>query len=181
MDQAAPWLSQGDIFSSAPILDVVIDSGVATAAMPMGPAVLLTHDCAMDKAKRDGRPRAEFLQFAALRSLADALSTEQAGNLRRARDGVAPFDFLYIGPVGQLGESFLLLSDPYYLPMTYFDVMCREYEGQVAVDGSSELRAAAGQHDTRIGRLSADRVELLRRKMIAFWTRLDPGARATQL
>lgn len=56
-----PWLGQGDIFRAVPVIVVrLVGAGNVEAEATTGPAVLLTHDCAMDKPdKVTGSPRVE--------------------------------------------------------------------------------------------------------------------------
>ncbi len=173
MEAHRPWLAQGDIFRAVPVLEIeVLPSGQAVASLPTGPAVLLTHDCAMDKAYSDGRPKYERLQFARLRATA-GLPQERRANLQGSRGAVAPFEAMWLGEVGDLGESFLLLSDTYFLPVECFRLLCVQYE-EAAGNGPNTPRATPQVIDTRFARLSDDQLNLLRRKMLAYWTRLQP-------
>lgn len=107
-----PWLCQGDIFGNAPIVDVgIAASGEIQATIISGPAVLLTHDCDMDKPNRDGTPRAERLQFVRLRAV-DVLPRDRQQTLRATRDRIAPYEVQYLGEISGFGESFILFSDP---------------------------------------------------------------------
>jgi hypothetical protein len=88
-----PWLGQGDIFSSVPVLDVTLSSsGAVQAEVAEGPAVLLSHDCDMDKPDRTtGQPRISRMQFARLRSV-DATSPTFQTTLRASKNSVGPFE-----------------------------------------------------------------------------------------
>lgn len=175
MEANAAWLCQGDVFSAAPVLDLGSDaSGALTATLLTGPAVLLTHDCAMDKSYPDGSLRAERLQFARLRSI-QGLTADRAGNLRGTRLAVEPSEALWLGEVEGHGECFIYLSDPYFLPSAYFEPTCVQYEVTEADGSPSRPRATPRAHDTRFGRLDPEQIDLLRRKMIAFWTRSKPA------
>lgn len=44
-----PWLSQGDIFESALIVRAGVAQLIASQAIARGPALLISHDCAIDK------------------------------------------------------------------------------------------------------------------------------------
>lgn len=173
MESTRPWLAQGDVFSKIPVLDLALQGQALAASLPQGPAVLLTHDCGMDKCNADGTPKLERLQFAPVRSIS-ALPKDRVGNLRAAKDKVAPFEALWLGDLGVLGESFLLLSEPYFLPSEYFGTRCVQYE-EAADDGSNAPRGTPLVEDSRIGKIPGDRLTFLRRKMIAYWTRFDPG------
>ena len=77
-----PWLCQGDLFRDVPIVDCTLQ-GRATIRprISNGPALLLTHDCAMDKRTKSGLPRVERLQFAPLK----VVSAEQGSRGRTIR------------------------------------------------------------------------------------------------
>lgn len=172
MEQHRPWLAQGDIFRSAPVLDVALDGESLTVRLPLGPALLLTHGCAMDKARPDGSPKADFLQFAAVRSMS-SLPADRAGNVRRTRDSVAPYDVMWLGEIPPFGEAYMVLSDPYFIPVGYFDLTCLQHEEAVD-DGPNLPRATPRRNESRLGRLEADRLFLLQQKMTVFWTRFAP-------
>jgi hypothetical protein len=170
-----PWLGQGDIFASAPIVDVTLtDTGHVQSTVIEGPAVLLTHDCDMDKPDNaTGQPRIERMQFAKLRAV-DALPASYQRTLRTNRNNPGPFEALYLGDIANLGECCVLLSDPYYIPSTYFIPTFGDYSDHP--EGAEGARYTTIQlHDSRLGRLDETQLILLRRKMAAFWTRLDPG------
>jgi hypothetical protein len=168
-----PWLCQGDIFRDVPVIDVTLaDPSRVEVISRSGPAVLLTHDCAMDKPNRRGEPRVERLQFARLRSI-DALPPDKQGSLRGSATSSGPFDVLYVGEISDLGESFILLSDPYYLPAAYFALRFDDYTGHPDAGAGSATYAAPGAHDTRLGRLDQAQMDLLRVKMLAFWARVQ--------
>ena len=169
------WLCQGDIFDRVPVLDVTVGAaGALTASLQPGPAVLLTHDCAMDKVNPDGTLRLERFQFARLRSI-QSLQDHQVASMRGARGTVGPFEFLWLGEVNGHGESFIYLSDPYYLPSTFFAPTFVQYDDREPDGSPSQARATPGANDSRIGRLRPAEIDLLRLKILAFWTRLKPA------
>lgn len=165
-----PWLSQGDILGEVPTISVELDrAGDIEVRSSPGPAVLLTHDCALDK------PNVQRLQFARLRVLS-ALPADQQGNLRGAAKKVGPFDSLYLGQIPQFNETFILLSDPYYLPAEYFRLALLLHGAHPEAESESAKYTTPQQNDTRVGRIDEEQLDLLRRKMLAFWTRLKmPG------
>ncbi|MDX6744982.1 hypothetical protein [Actinocorallia sp. A-T 12471] len=168
-----PWLCQGDIFSDAPIVDIAAQgTGGLEASLIYGPAILITHDCAMDKPDKDGNPRVQHFQLVRLRSMS-ALPQDRRGNLKGGRAKVPPFEAMYVGDVGDLGESFILLSDPYFLPAGYFAPGFVDYRGHAEADPQVTNYITPLLNDSRIGRLEEDQIQLLRRKIIAFWTRMD--------
>jgi hypothetical protein len=165
-----PWLCQGDIFENAPVVDVSIAvTGEVQAAAISGPAVLLTHDCDMDKPNRDGTPRVERLQFARLRAV-DALPRDRQQTLRSTRDKIAPYEVLYLGEVPDFGKSFILFSDPYYFPTIHLEPSFVEYGSTGTQEGGRYLTAQ--KNDSRIGRIEAHQLALMRQKMSAFWARI---------
>ena len=175
MQENLPWLTQGDIFASAPVVDVKLDgSNKARADLVSGPAILLTHGCAMDKPDRHGQPRVERLQFARLRSL-NALPIDRQGNLRGTRDRLQPFEALYVGEVPDLGETFILLSDPYYIPAAYFALTFVDYSTDPRAEPNAKYITPQA-NDSRVGLLDQSQIELLLKKMIAFWARITEQA-----
>jgi hypothetical protein len=172
-----PWLGQGDIFGLAPVVDVQLtDAGKVQAGVVDGPAVLLTHDCDMDKPDgKTSQPRIQRMQFARLRAV-EALPESQQRTIRANRNTRGPYEILYLGDITSLGEACILLSDPYYVPVGYFLPTFVEYSDHPnAFAGARFLTAQL--HDSRIGRLDEPQLMLLREKMMAFWTRLEahPG------
>lgn len=155
-----PWLCQGDIFANSPIVDVSVTATTEVqAAVISGPAVLLTHDCDMDKPNRDGTPRVERLQFARLRAV-DALPVDRQRTLRSSSDKIAPYEVLHLGDVPDFGESFILFSDPYYFPTVHLEARFVDYDS----DGTQEAGRylTAQKNDSRIGRLDVAQLALMR-------------------
>ena len=166
-----PWLGQGDIFERTPVVDVFLtDAGDVRATIIEGPAVLLTHDCDMDKPDRSGNPRVQRMQFARLRAV-DALPDDRQRTLRTTQENLAPFEVLYLSNVARFGESFILFSDPYYVPSAYFQPAFREYADHMEAEGDARY-ITAQDHDSRIGRLDDAQLTLMRQKMSAFWSRV---------
>jgi hypothetical protein len=169
-----PWLSQGDIFERVPVLDLISDdAGQLQPTLPLGPALLLTHGCAMDKPDSDGRPRVDWLQFTRLRAI-DALPAERKHRLRSGRGSLGPYDVMYLGEVGHLGESFIFLSEPYHLPATYFDLTLDGYTGHADAEPDAKY-VTPNRNDTRSSRLDDLQVDFLHKKMLAFWARVTTG------
>jgi hypothetical protein len=124
----------------------------------------------MDKPNSRGEPRAELLQFARLRAI-DSLPRDRQMLLRQKRNDLGPFDILYLGEIGELGESFILLTDPYHLPARFFSLKFEDYSSHP--DAEPDARYVTPQaNDTRLCRMDEAQVELLRRKMLAFWARV---------
>lgn len=174
-----PWLCQGDIFAGAPVVDVFLTAtGDIEATVIVGPAVLLTHDCDMDKADRSGAPKVERMQFARLRAV-QAQPVNRQQTLRDRRDKIAPYEALYLGDVSTFGESFILLSDPYHMPSAYFGLIFQDYVGHSEADEIGKY-ITAQEHDSRAGRLDSYQLALLRQKMTAFWARVVEDEPAPQ-
>ncbi|MCA1607441.1 MAG: hypothetical protein LC775_18700 [Acidobacteria bacterium] len=171
-----PWLGQGDIFGEIPVVGAELDhAGNVRVYSSPGPAVLLTHDCAMDKPdKATGLPRVERLQFARLRSIT-ALPSNRQASLRGAAKKLGPFEALHLGEIPQFGETFVLLTDPYYLPAQYFDLALLSHINHPEAEPVGAEYTTPQRRDTRIGRIDAEQLDLLRRKMFAYWTRLKPS------
>lgn len=166
-----PWLCQGDIFASTAIVDVSLAAtGEIQAHSIVGPAVLLTHGCDMDKPNSDGTPRIERMQLARLRAI-ESLPASRQRALRSQPGSLGPFEALYLGEVATLGESFIFLSDPYYVPAAYFLPKFEQYLGYPDAEGDAKYLTPLAR-DSRIGRLEAEQLALLRRKMTAFWARV---------
>lgn len=171
MDAHQAWLAQADVFAEALVVSVSMNGEGLAADISNGPALLLTHDCAMDKATPDGVPKIDWLQFTRLR-LATDLPPERRGNLWRARTAVAPYDVMWLGDVG-FGECYLVLSTPYFAPVQYFGLTCVQYE-EVVDDRANLPRATPTRNDSRIGRLDDVQLFLLQQKMLIYWTRFAP-------
>jgi hypothetical protein len=123
----------------------------------------------MDKPNRNGTPRVERLQFARLRAI-DALPRDRQQTLRSTREKIPPYEVLYLGGIPSFGESFILFSDPYYIPVVHLQPIFREYEDDGPGEGGRYLTAQ--ENDTRVGRLDAPQLTLMRQKMSAFWARI---------
>jgi len=165
-----PWLGQGDIFSSVPIVDASLqEDGTVAFVQDQGPAVLLTHDCAMDKPHPTDpmRPKIPRLQFARLRAVGD----EDRQRMRSSAARLGPFDVCFLGVTEPYGECFILLDETYYLPAALFNLHFVDPGEDVMSGNPDAVYATARANDNRIGRIQDDQLDLLRRKMIAYWTR----------
>ncbi len=167
MRPALPWLSQGDIFIDVPI--VITEAGTTpggvNASIESGPAVLVSHDCVLDKTNRRFGVRIHRMFFLPLLSI--SVAGDSATTIRRDRH--EPVEYLYVPDAGRFGECFCLLSEAYYLPATIFRPRLAEFEHAHAEPGRRHLEATA--RAGRVGRLDAERLELLRDKWTGFWTR----------
>jgi hypothetical protein len=136
----------------------------------VGPALLVTHGCVLDKATGSGRSKIERLQFLPLLALSQQDGSRQA--LLR-REQINPAEAMFVGPVPSIGDAFCVLSEMYWLPATWFDPELISYEHPDAEEGSRYLTAR--RNGGRLGRLEDERVHLLHQKMRAFWTRFIEG------
>lgn len=174
MRHPLPWLCQGDIFELLPQIVSSVDSGGRIQIeQDVGASLLITHDCDLDKpasSKDPTRPRIERLQFLPLRDVA-TLDQQRQALVRAPR--LNPPEPIYLGgPVPGVGaEAFGLLSEIYYLPAGFFQPALKQHEHPEAKPGLAHLVATA--HQKRTGRLEAEHLDLLRRKIAAFWPRYD--------
>ncbi len=169
-----PWLCQGDVFERLPQIVVEMDSGGRVRPdSEIGASLLITHNCDLDKPARASEPslpRIERLQFLPLRDIAQLDAQRQ--RLARAPN-VNPPEVIYVsGPVTGVGnDAFGLLSEIYYLPARFFTLVLETYEHPEAELGTRHLTAR--RHQNRLGRLDQPGLELMRKKMAAFWPRFD--------
>ncbi|MHB8452756.1 MAG: hypothetical protein ACYDAQ_20220 [Mycobacteriales bacterium] len=177
MREHEPWLGQGDIFLEAPVLAASLGAdGLLRFSAEIGPALLLTHDCVLDKPPfAGGAPRTERLQFARLRA-AESLPPNRRDTLRGMATKPEPVEALWLGDLLDLGPSFILLSDPYFVPVGYFQPYLEDYSRhEHARPGDAKRYLTPAVNDTRIGRLDESQLVLLQRKMMIFWTRAEPA------
>jgi len=166
-----PWLSQGDIFAAVPILiPRVLPTGEVVASGDQGPAVLVTHDCALDKTNRaKTEVKVRRLFFLPLLAVSNVTPNEMAV-LRR--NEVIPTESLYIESAGSFGEAYCLLSEAYYLPADLFRLQLTVHTHPEAEAEVAHLQASRSH--ARVGRLDESSLLLLKRKWIGFWTRQQP-------
>lgn len=170
MRAALPWLTQGDVFRSVPILlpELGQDGRVAWE-QAAGPALLLTHGCVLDKASNAGVLKISRIFFLPILSI-DTLDRNAKSLLRKRQ--LTPPEAIHLGNLGELAESFATLSEAYYLPAAFFVPRLSVFEGHPdAEPGERHLEATTA--DTRIGRVEESEGDLLLDKMNAFWTRRE--------
>ena len=170
-----PWFRCGDVLSSIPMSRPRLMSadGAVTFESSVGPALLLTHDCAMDKRRRNGTPRTALLQFAPLAQMSQ-LSDDLAQGLRAQRSALAPLDTMYVGEVDGIGDCYISLLDPHYLPIEYFGAQVVDQSGHELCDPDDPFHLTPGRRDTRVETLDDEQIQLLQMKMMAFWSRVTP-------
>jgi hypothetical protein len=124
----------------------------------------------MDKANSRGRPTISKLHFLPLTAV-EVQDPQRQAILRR--NDLTPYEVIYLGDCGDLGEVFATLSQIYYLPSIYFRPRLEEFAGHPeAQEGDRYLLATNA--DSRVGRLSADESEKLKDKISAYWNRRLP-------
>ena len=165
-----PWLSQGDIFLSVPIVHLRLSGTGLASDLQSGPGMLVSNDCALDKKTRSGQATIKKLSFLPLRSAA-ALPADRAALLRR--DEIQPYEALYLGRVPSAGEAYVMVSEVYTLPAEYFGVNISEFNDVPDAQSVGSYLVATREFE-RMGRLGTDRLELLKTKWNAHWTRRIP-------
>ena len=161
----SPWLGQGDLFLTAPLVATQTNGSAVTSEIILAPALLASHDCALDKVNARGVMQATHVTFLPLRSLT-VLEGNRANIVRS--NNVTPYDFFFVGVLPGLGESYLSLNTPSTVTLDYFEPELRMFPGD------SEAHLVAQRNDTRIGTLSSAQLELFRTKWNVYWTRRLP-------
>ena len=132
-----------------------------------GPAMLITHNCTLDKRNKRGElltPRYHFLPVIAL----SEQNPDRQATIRR--NELTPYEVCYLGDCGELQESFVVLHEIYALPSALFSPYLGAFEVDPEAESGQEYLGIQA-NDSRIGRIEDNRVELLRRKLNAYWTR----------
>lgn len=165
-----PWFSQGDVFAAIPQVSAVVstNSGIEWRSA-QGPALLITHGCALDK-PRASRARITSLQFLPLIAVSQQDQNRQA--VVRANE-LEPYEAFYIGDVPGLADSFVMISEVFSLPAKFFEPELVDYSGHEGVEPDEPPRLTATKNDGRIVRLDERQIDMLHRKIQAFWTRMS--------
>lgn len=166
-----PWLSQGDIFSSVPIVRAGVEGGIAVQGLQRGPALLISNDCAIDKKSGPGRSTLEYLSFLPIQDVA-ALNRGRAAALRGQGADLQPYNALYLGELSEIGVGYADLAQPFTLPALLLRTELRDFTDAETGEGG-DRRIVATMHDTRVGTLSAASRIVLWRKWAIQWTRFD--------
>lgn len=168
MEACKPWLCQGDVFASIPLAVTSLDDGGSLlAVVDQGPALLLTHDCQLDKR---GLSR---VVFAPLSSPDDAGVT--GSNLGQLRKGwLTPPEAIYLPDAGNGEEAIALLGQAFTIPTEYFDLALEDFSDHLEHDPEQPWHARARRFDTRAATMSPDETQLMRWKMAAYWTGETP-------
>jgi hypothetical protein len=170
-----PWLAQGDVFKSVMIVRAGVADGIASKHLERGPALLISHGCAIDKKHRDGTSELEYLSLLPLQAV-ENLPGERSAKLRNSKNELGPYNAMYLGDVPEVGESYVMLTEPYTVPATFLQPELRLFTAAEIGDPDDETRIVPTVGDTRVGRLTQDGIILFVRKWIAQWTRLKTDA-----
>jgi hypothetical protein len=169
---AKPWLNQGDIFRAVPIVRAGVADAMATAGLQNGPAMLISHGCAIDKKNARGKSVLEYLTFVPIHDLG-ALDAGRAGQLREAAHELKPYKALYLGHLPGVGEGYVDLTEPYTIPAALLRPELKAFTAAETGEEDDE-RVVATMHQTRVAMLTPSGVTLFHRKWAIQWTRLDP-------
>ncbi len=156
-----PWLCQGDIFASVPILEF-IESNV------YGPAMLVTFGCVIDKRNNAGKSRVSHLSFLPVRSVA-SLQPDQQRLIRMSPSELRPYAALYLGQLGGLGESYVNLVEPFSLPASMFSVRMHDFS-MMLPEERDPMRLVSQANGDRLHALTDDHLDLFLNKWRAHWT-----------
>jgi hypothetical protein len=170
MRAALPWLGQGDIFASIPVATPRVHGDEVTTSFTQGPALLITHDCALDKTNKSGEIKVRRLAFLPLHAFT-LLNDNEKGMLRK--DAIEPSESLYLPGLSSIGDAYCVLSNAYYLPGEYFGLRLTRFDHPEAEPDKTHLEATL--HGERLARLDPDRLQLLRLKWAGYWLRTLPG------
>jgi hypothetical protein len=167
-----PWLSQGDIFAKVLIPEVGIADSRPQVGQGSGPALLVTHDCTIDKKRTEKSRKVSKLEYLTFLPIHDAaaLPPQRREALVATAGDLPPYDALYLGEVDGIGDAYVSLVHPYSLPALLLRTELKEFTAEeTGEDADTRIIASIG--DTRVGRLNPERVALLQAKWIAVWTR----------
>ncbi len=131
--------------------------------MREGPALLLTHDCQLDKS---GLSRLQFAPLSAVEG--SGVSGSNLGQLRKG--WLTPPEAVYLSDAGNGEEAIALLGQAFMIPTAYFDLTVVDFSEHLEHDPELPWHAQAHRHDTRVATMGADEAQLMRWKMAAYWT-----------
>ena len=175
MEDALPWLRQGDVFEDVPWVGTNLRADREVGVhVGHGSALLITENCQMDKRTRSGRSKLARLQFCPLRGLNEPNLDVNDDTKRRLRAGeISPPEGVFVGDVDG-DETFVLLGEAYTLPAEYFSIRVEAFEGHPAADPEDPFHIVAAVNGERIGTLDRRSVEVMHAKMSVFWTHKQP-------
>jgi hypothetical protein len=163
-----PWLSQGDVFNNVPVIFSRLDvAGRVHFAEEVGPAMLLTEGCALDRRQEGNSSIVRRLQFAPLRAV-DSFSPRARELLHQLQ--INPPEAIYLDDVaGQ--DAVVLLGDAYPIPAAYLRPELRDFSGhQEIAEGTDAMRLVATTDPERICTMGETERLLLHDKMTVYWT-----------
>ena len=140
--------------------------------LDLGPSLLVTHSCNLDKRRGSGEVHITRLQFLPLLDVAAEILERQAAV---RRDTLNPPEVLYLGAMPGAWEAYVLLSEMYTLPAAMFAPRMETFAGDHRADPEDPTHLVLGRNADRLGRLSGDRIRILYDKMALFWMRMEFG------
>ena len=164
------WLSQGDIFERLPVVTVGVRDSALAADWAPGPAMLVSHGCAIDKKhNKTKRSTCEWLSFLPIQDMAK-LDAGKAGQLREVGlDRRPPYNVLYLGELPSIGEGYAPLVQVYTLPAVVLATEVRDFTDDETGEGP-DRRLVPTVHDTRVASLTADALDAFHWKWTVQWT-----------
>lgn len=162
MREYLPWLCQGDVFESVPL----------PGAGAWGPAVLLTHDCNLDKASGKGDVAIARIQFAPL--IDTASNPSLRGQLRKG--SLNPPEAVLVGKLPAGWEGFLLLGEMFTLPADHFEPELVTFPPGPENPEPDFPHLRCTREGNRLARMEEVAIRLLHEKMVLFWTRQQLSA-----
>lgn len=169
------WLSQGDVFKKLLFVRAGVSDSRAAQSLDHSPAMLISHGCAIDK-KSNGKMRVEHLSFLPLLSV-EALPKDRAALLRSKANELQPYEALYLADVEGVGESYVMLTQPYTLPAALLRPELRTFTAEETGE-KEDQRVVATMWDTRVGTLNPECLTLFSQKWNVQWTRMLPKPEA---
>jgi hypothetical protein len=179
LQNAQPWLAQGDVFALLPCTVPRVDhAGQVQFLRREVSAVLLTEGCQLDKPEpgKPLAPRIRRLQFAPLRPIEDLRAETQ---LLLRQHQINPPEAVYLDEVD--GEEVVaFLGEAFWLPAGYFFLELQDFSGCEGIGGDT-MRVVARRNASRLCGMSEAERLLLHDKMTVFWTSLRAeGAELTR-
>jgi hypothetical protein len=151
----------------------ILDGDNVRFVSEIGPALLLTEDCQIDKRTSSGkRPKpASRFQLAPIRLLDinhvghDRVTRLRAGDLN-------PPEMIYLDDAGTGEEAMALLGESFPLPSAYFQLELRSFDDHPDnVDDDDPMRMVAGRPGLQRSRtMTAPERQLLQAKLAFYWT-----------
>lgn len=145
-------------------------AGQLLVVTDVGPALLVTHSCQLDKRTRAGAPQIRNLQFLPLLDLAE-LTPDRQALLRQ--DRLQPPEVMYLGDMPGGWEAYVGLSEMFTLPAAIFQPRMGAFEDHPRADQNDPNHLVLDSMAARLGCLSPGRLKHLYDKMALFWMRME--------